>query len=244
MIICVPSPALPRLLPALRLAGPARPVIISKGRRVARAAARDRRAAPDPSAAPARLGRPRNPRRADPAPASKAADTPAGHPRHRPAVAPPPGHLLVTRKWTYPNRTGRPPVSAEIAVQIERLGTENHGWGYPSTRPTTTDAAPTAAAISTRPAPTTLSRTSPRSRSSAVPSSGASSTNTSGPHRSRGQERWPSSGTPQASSGRFRKDSTSSSSSAAIALTCDLLRPVTPREAASFSTRRVETPSR
>ena len=46
------------------------------------------------------------------------------------------------------------------------------------------------------------------------------------------------------SSGRFRKPSTSSSSSAAIADTCDLDRPVTPREAASFSTRRVETPSR
>ncbi len=37
---------------------------------------------------------------------------------------------LVTRKWTYPNRTGLPPVSAEIAVLIERLATENASWGY------------------------------------------------------------------------------------------------------------------
>ncbi len=33
---------------------------------------------------------------------------------------------LAIRKWTYPNRTGRPPVSAEIAALIERLATENH----------------------------------------------------------------------------------------------------------------------
>ncbi|HUK73369.1 MAG TPA: integrase core domain-containing protein [Streptosporangiaceae bacterium] len=37
---------------------------------------------------------------------------------------------LVTRKWTYPDRTGRPPVSAEIAALIERLATENASWGY------------------------------------------------------------------------------------------------------------------
>jgi putative transposase len=37
---------------------------------------------------------------------------------------------LVTRKWTYPHRTGRPSVSAEITMLIERLATENHGWGY------------------------------------------------------------------------------------------------------------------
>jgi len=53
---------------------------------------------------------------ADPAPASKAAGASAGHPRDRPALAPPPGH----RKWTYPNRAGRPPVSAEIAALVTR----------------------------------------------------------------------------------------------------------------------------
>jgi len=37
---------------------------------------------------------------------------------------------LVTRKWTYPNRAGRPPVSAEIVTLIEQLATENRSWGY------------------------------------------------------------------------------------------------------------------
>src|SRR6201993_3458151 len=37
---------------------------------------------------------------------------------------------LVTRKWTYPHRAGRPPVSAEIVTLIERLATENNAWGY------------------------------------------------------------------------------------------------------------------
>ncbi len=36
---------------------------------------------------------------------------------------------LVTRKRTCPNRTGRPPVSAQSAALIERLATENHSWG-------------------------------------------------------------------------------------------------------------------
>ena len=30
----------------------------------------------------------------------------------------------------YPNRTGRPPVSAEIVALIDRLATENNSWGY------------------------------------------------------------------------------------------------------------------
>ena len=37
---------------------------------------------------------------------------------------------LVIRRWTYPHRTGRPPVNAEIAALIGRLATENPAWGY------------------------------------------------------------------------------------------------------------------
>jgi putative transposase len=37
---------------------------------------------------------------------------------------------LVTRRWTCPHWTGRPPVRAEIAALIEQLATENNGWGY------------------------------------------------------------------------------------------------------------------
>jgi putative transposase len=37
---------------------------------------------------------------------------------------------LIARNWTYPHRTGRPPVSAEIAALIVRFATENNGWGY------------------------------------------------------------------------------------------------------------------
>jgi dihydrofolate reductase len=37
---------------------------------------------------------------------------------------------LVTRKWTYPQRSGRPQVSRQIVALIERFATENNGWGY------------------------------------------------------------------------------------------------------------------
>ena len=37
---------------------------------------------------------------------------------------------LVTLHWTYPHRTGRPPVRAEITALFERLAIQNNTWGY------------------------------------------------------------------------------------------------------------------
>jgi hypothetical protein len=37
---------------------------------------------------------------------------------------------LVPRKWTYPDRTGRPPVDDTVVALIERMARENTGRGY------------------------------------------------------------------------------------------------------------------
>ena len=37
---------------------------------------------------------------------------------------------LVRKGWTYPNRSGRPPIDAVVAVLVERMARENPTWGY------------------------------------------------------------------------------------------------------------------
>jgi len=37
---------------------------------------------------------------------------------------------LVAKKWTYPDRLGRPPLDDTVAVLIERMARENVRWGY------------------------------------------------------------------------------------------------------------------
>src|SRR3954465_8058563 len=37
---------------------------------------------------------------------------------------------LVTKKWTYPNRSARPPLDPAIVTLIERIARENENWDY------------------------------------------------------------------------------------------------------------------
>src|SRR6478609_1449412 len=37
---------------------------------------------------------------------------------------------LVRRRWTYPHRTGRPPINDVLAALVVRMAQENPRWGY------------------------------------------------------------------------------------------------------------------
>src|SRR5690348_15976954 len=91
MIVRVPAPALSHLRGTLRLAGPAQPVLGSKGRRAARAAARGRRAGPRQCPAALVLDRAGRACRARPGLAEGAAGVPDRDPGHAAALAPPHG---------------------------------------------------------------------------------------------------------------------------------------------------------
>jgi hypothetical protein len=36
----------------------------------------------------------------------------------------------VRRRWTYPNRPGRPPINEALAALVEQMARENPSWGY------------------------------------------------------------------------------------------------------------------
>ena len=37
---------------------------------------------------------------------------------------------LIAKKWTYPNRLGRPPIDDTVVALIDRMARENRSWGY------------------------------------------------------------------------------------------------------------------
>src|SRR3954452_5860686 len=38
--------------------------------------------------------------------------------------------LLLRRRWSYPNRTGRPPIDDVLVAVVVRMARENPRWGY------------------------------------------------------------------------------------------------------------------
>ena len=72
------------------------------------------------------LARPSDLVRPDPLAPPRIADPSNRHSCHAAAWH----HHLVTRKWTYPHRPGRPPIDDEITALVLRLARENPSWGY------------------------------------------------------------------------------------------------------------------
>jgi hypothetical protein len=56
--------------------------------------------------------------------------TPRRHRLVTPGTIPRWHRRLITKKWTYPNRLGRPALNDAVAVLIERMAQKNQNWRY------------------------------------------------------------------------------------------------------------------